>query len=597
MGLYTKLPAELPEVDVIIVGGGTAGCIVAARLSDADPTLTVLVIEEGKNNDGDPSITHPILCLGAIMPTSTVTRFHVGSAEPQLGGRQLTVPVGSVLGGGSSVNLMMYSRAQRHDWASWRTPEWSADEMLPFLKKFETYHGPDPKGVHGDKGPIAVSDGTYSVKRSEDDFINAAAKIGWTEQADLQDLDSNNGVQRAKRYVGLDGRRSDTAHGYIHPRLGDEIQSNLHVLLETQVKRLLFDSKRAAGVEIRPNPKTQSETNDQTIKARKLVVLSAGAFGSPLILERSGLGDPNILSKANIPVVANIPGVGRNYQDHHLLCYAYKSALEPHETFDAIFGGRVDIANMIQTNDHRLGWNGQEITCKLRPSEADISALGPEFQAAYRRDFANHPDKPLALMSFLSGYPADPTGLPAAQYMSVTTFTVYPYSRGHVHVTGAGLDDAIDFATGFFGDPVDVKKHVWVYKKQREIARRMEAYRGEVPALHPPFPKDSAAALVEIDEPLVGDVKDIEYSAKDDALIEQWARDNVGTTWHSLGTCNMAPFDEGGVVDGSLSVYGVEGLKIADLSIAPKNVGANTASTAMAIGEKAADLIIKGLGL
>lgn len=157
MGLYTKLPAELTEVDVIIVGGeliineggqgdeysltacchvgGTAGCIVAARLSDADPSLTVLVIEEGKNNDGDPSITHPILCLGAIMPTSTVTRFHVGNAEPQLGGRQLTVPVGSVLGGGSSVNLMMYSRAQRHDWDSWKTPGWSAEEMLPYLKK------------------------------------------------------------------------------------------------------------------------------------------------------------------------------------------------------------------------------------------------------------------------------------------------------------------------------------------------------------------------------------------------------------------------------------------------------------------------------
>lgn len=597
MGLYTKLPAELTEVDVIVVGGGTAGCVVAARLSDADPKLTVLVVEEGKNNDGDPSIMYPVLCFAAVLPTSNTTRPYVGNAEPQLGGRQLYVPVGSVLGGGSSVNLMMYSRAQRHDWDSWKTPGWTADEMLPFLKKLETYHGPDPKGVHGDKGPVAVSRGTYEVKKSEDDFINAAAKAGWAEHADLQDLDSNNGVQRAKRFIGQDGIRSDAAHAYIHPRLGDEGHANLHILLETQVGKVLFDGKRAVGVEVRANPKTQSDSLTQTIKARKLVVLSAGALGSPLILERSGLGDSDILKAADIPIITPIPGIGKNYQDHHLLSYSYKSNLEPHETFDEIFGGRVDIGQMIQTKDPRLGWNGQEVTCKIRPSEAEASALGPEFEAAYKRDFLGHPDKPLALMSFLSGYAADPTGTPAAQSMSVTTFTVYPYSRGHVHITGPSLDDPVDFTTGFFTDPIDVTKHVWVYKKQREIARRMQAYRGEVPALHPPFARDSAAALIlnGLDGPLA-DVSDIRYTAEDDAVIAQWARDNVGTTWHSLGTCNMAPLAEGGVVDGALSVHGVEGLKIADLSIAPENVAANTAATALAIGEKAADIILKELG-
>jgi alcohol oxidase len=181
--------------------------------------------------------------------------------------------------------------------------------------------------------------------------------------------------------------------------------------------------------------------------------------------------------------------------------------------------------------------------------------------------------------------------------MSVTTFTVYPYSRGHVHITGPSLDDPVDFTTGFFTDPIDVTKHVWVYKKQREIARRMQAYRGEVPALHPPFARDSAAALIidPLDGPLA-DVSDIRYTAEDDAVIAQWARDNVGTTWHSLGTCNMAPLAEGGVVDGTLSVHGLEGLKIADLSIAPENVAANTAATALAIGEKAADIILKELG-
>jgi alcohol oxidase len=173
--------------------------------------------------------------------------------------------------------------------------------------------------------------------------------------------------------------------------------------LETQVGKVLFDGKRAVGVEVRANPKTQSDSLTQTIKARKLVVLSAGALASPLILESSGLGDSDILKAANIPIITPIPGIGKNYQDHHLLSYSYKSNLEPHETFDDIFGGRVDIEQMIQTKDPRLGWNGQEVTCKIRPSEAEATALGPEFEAAYKRDFLGHPDKPLALMSFLSG--------------------------------------------------------------------------------------------------------------------------------------------------------------------------------------------------
>lgn len=117
------------------MAGGTAGCIVAARLSEADPNLSVLVVEGGENNDNVSSIIHPVLFLGALMPTSNTTLFYNGQEEPQLANRQLTVPAGGVLGGGSSINLMMYSRAQRHDWNSWNTPGWSADEMVPYLRK------------------------------------------------------------------------------------------------------------------------------------------------------------------------------------------------------------------------------------------------------------------------------------------------------------------------------------------------------------------------------------------------------------------------------------------------------------------------------
>lgn len=182
--------------------------------------------------------------------------------------------------------------------------------------------------------------------------------------------------------------------------------------------------------------------------------------------------------------------------------------------------------------------------------------------------------------------------------MTTGTYTGYPYSRGHIHVTGPECGDKIDFDVGYLTDPfdIDLKKLVWAYKKQREMMRRTKMYRGELSAGHPAFPKDSPAACVETESPL-SDVKDIEYTAADDALIEQWIRDNLQTTWHSLGTAKMAPRDELGVVDADLNVYGTQGLKVADLSIPPGNIGGNTNNTALLIGEKAADILIKELGL
>lgn len=185
--------------------------------------------------------------------------------------------------------------------------------------------------------------------------------------------------------------------------------------------------------------------------------------------------------------------------------------------------------------------------------------------------------------------------------MTTGTYTAYPYSRGHIHITGPQVSDPLDFDVGFFSDAhdVDLKKQMWAYKKQREFMRRTKLYRGELAAGHPRFPAGSKAACVETRQaPEANDVvTDIEYTADDDAAIEQHLRENVNTTWHSLGTCKMAPRERMGVVDADLSVYGVRNLKLADLSVAPENVGANTNNTAFTIGEKAAAIFIKELGL
>lgn len=183
--------------------------------------------------------------------------------------------------------------------------------------------------------------------------------------------------------------------------------------------------------------------------------------------------------------------------------------------------------------------------------------------------------------------------------MGLTVFDLYPFSRGHIHITGPSVDAPIDFDTGFLSDPqgLDLKKHIWAYKKQREIMRRMDCFRGEVPTWHPPFAADSPAAVVETDGPLPENVEDIKYSAEDDKVIEQFIRDKATTTWHSMGTCKMKPKEKGGAVDGELNVYGVDGLKVADMSIVPNNVGCNTNSVALTIGERAADIFLRELGL
>ena len=181
------------------------------------------------------------------------------------------------------MNWMVYTRGQRSDFDSWKTPGWTADEMLPFLKKLETYHGKGDKDRHGFDGPVNVSKGTHTCSRAEDAFVEAAAKLGYPEVQDLQNLDANNAIERYYRYVGLNGRRQDAAHRYLHPKLQGNDYPNLHVLVEKQVvKVLLDDNKRAVGVEYQTNPKylanpeflATAYTARRTVKARKMVSLS-----------------------------------------------------------------------------------------------------------------------------------------------------------------------------------------------------------------------------------------------------------------------------------------------------------------------------------
>ncbi|CAG9948912.1 unnamed protein product [Clonostachys rosea f. rosea IK726] len=596
MGLYAELPADINSVNVIIAGGGTAGCIVAARLAEKDPSLSILVLEAGPNGAGNPTVDYPALFLANMAPTTTTAAFFKSNKSSSLGDREIIVPTGNVLGGGSAINMMQYSHAQRSDWDSWKIPGWSADEVMPFIKNLESYHGPGSMDRHGTDGPIEVSTGTYNSPRLQDQFVSALGELGWPEIDDLSSMDACNGVQRSVRFVSRDGKRQDTASRYLAPCLQDGKHPNLHVVCDAPVVKVLTENKKAVGVVFKP--KAEGGTAERTVKANKQVIVSAGAFGTPAILERSGIGHADVLKRAGIEQVADVPGVGNEYEDHNLMLYPFKADLEPGETMDAVLAGRMDVGKLIQENHGILGWNAQEATAKLRPNDKDVASFAPELKDLWDEEYKNDENKPLMMMALVCTFPGEPTGIPPGEYFAISVFTVYPLSRGHLHITGPGLNDPVDFNTGFFSDAkgVDVKKHRWAYKKQREIARRMPVFRDEFAPGHPAFAVDSKAASVDLSSEPSAEIRDIEYTAEDDALIDEWVRNKVGSAWHSLGTCKMGPIEKNGVVDHNLSVYGVEGLKLADLSGVPSNVAANTNFTAMVVGEKAADIVIKELG-
>ncbi|KAI1099046.1 GMC oxidoreductase-domain-containing protein [Jackrogersella minutella] len=222
----------------------------------------------------------------------------------------------------------------------------------------------------------------------------------------------------------------------------------------------------------------------------------------------------------------------------------------------------------------------------LRPTEADVSSLGPQHQAAWDRELKNVPDKPLMVM-----FPVDPSNVPPTRNCTIVTFNLYPLSRGHVHITGPKIDDIPEFDPGALSDPeaLDVKSHMWTYKKHREIVHRMGIIRDKIPGMHPTFPDGSKVVK--------NDTGKFECTAEDDKIIEDFIREHLDFTWHPISTCKMASHKELGVVDPALNVYGVQRLKIADMGIPSHNIDANLANTAMNSGEKAADIFIHELGL
>jgi choline dehydrogenase-like flavoprotein len=251
---------------------------------------------------------------------------------------------------------------------------------------------------HGTDGPIQVSKGTYASPRIQDQCISAMNELGWPEIDDFYSAETCNGVQRPVRYISRDGKRQDTASRYLRPRLEDNKHPNLHVVVGTKVVKVLIEGQRATGIVLKG---IAAEAKERTIRANRLVVVSAGTFGTPAILERSGVGSAEVLERAGVTQVVDLAGVGREYEDHSMVMYSFKSALEPEETIDGILRGKMNPAELIQSNHAILGWNTVEASLKIRPSEEDIATFSPEFKEHWDIEYRNKKGKPLVLMALI----------------------------------------------------------------------------------------------------------------------------------------------------------------------------------------------------
>ena len=515
--------------DYVIVGAGSAGCVLANRLS-ADPDVRVLVLEAGGPDTAD--FIHIPAAFSALYRSAADWDLGTGF-EPQLDDRRVYLPRGKTLGGSSSINAMIYMRGNRRDydeWAEQGCAGWSYDDLLPyFLRAEDNVRG--ASAHHGAGGPLRVSDSLARTGISQA-FLDAAAARGLPASEDF-----NGGQQDGFGWYQLttrDGRRGSAAVSYLHPVIE---RPNLTVETWVHVHRVLFDGTHAVGVE-------GSRLGELLrFEAEREVIVSAGAYLSPQILTLSGLGRPDELAQLQVPLVAEAPGVGLGLQDHPAFGGTWVCE-EPVSLKDAL--SEENLALWMTTGGGPLSSNGVEAGGFVRT-----------------RDGLEAPDVQYHLVSAMF----EQEGLvPApAHGFTLSGCVIKPRSRGQVAVVSPDPTTKPFIVHNYYAEPDDLRSAVEGLRLALEIAAtqplaRYAQHAHTVPA------SDS-------DEDLVAHI-----------------RRNTQTIYHPTSTCRMGA-DDGAVVDLDLRVRGVEGLRVVDASVMPSVVRGNTNAPVIAIAERAADLI------
>ncbi|GAA2516248.1 GMC family oxidoreductase [Streptomyces gobitricini] len=523
----TRGPAE--TFDYVVVGAGSAGCVLAARLSE-DPSVRVALVEAG-GRDTNPDIRTPYSFF-KLMHTDEDWAFQ-SSPQPGMGGREMFWPRGRTLGGSSSINAQMWIPGHSEDYRPWAESVgdlWSWEAVEPYFRRSERWAGdPGRGGTYGTEGPLWISpprDPDPTTAR----FLEACAEVGLRELT--QGLGGPDHTGCAVTPLNqLRGARWSAADGYLRPAME---RPNLTVFTDTQVRRVVVEDGRATGV----------ESDRGVLAARREVVLSAGAIGSPHLLMLSGIGDVDDLRAAGISPTVELPGVGRDLQDH-LTLNLIMEATVPVPLADADTP-----ANRARFEEERLG-----------PLTSNIA----EAVAFFRSD--GGPGAP-DLELIWAPIPFTDHGTAAKPGFTLGVILLQPESRGRITLSAADPAGPPRIDPGYFSVDEDLR----VFLSGLRFAERLFDTASLRPLVSGPM------------APWPGTV--------DDAQLVKTVREHGDTLYHPVGTCRMGPDgDPGAVVDERLRVRGVRGLRVADASIMPTITRGHTHAPAVMIGERASDLI------
>ncbi|NBF03919.1 alcohol dehydrogenase [Pseudomonas sp. Fl5BN2] len=527
--------------DYIVVGAGSAGCVLANRLS-ADPKVQVCLIEAGPSD-------RTLLPAAYVRTPAGIIRLianprwnwmHQFSPQASSGDVPIPCPRGRVWGGSSAINGMIYIRGHRLDfdrWAAAGNQGWSHDELLPYFKRSEHFE-PGASPWHGQHGELNVAE-QRSPSPVNSVFYQAATELGWNYNPDFNSAEQEG--FGPFHVTQINGERCSAARAFLHPILH---RQNLTVLSSTLTHRVLLQGSRACGVEISQDGRVWQ------LQARREVILSAGAINSPQLLLLSGIGPAEELERHGIVSRHPLPGVGLNLQDHQDIVLMYRS--DPELGYGISAKGLLPLA--------RSPW--QYLTRRQGPLTSNTVESG-----AFLRLTPEDPVPELGLIVAPALKNQPQRLIPVGHGISLHVAVMHPQSRGRVRLNSADPHDKPLIDANFLSHPEDLRKLVAGLRLVRQLAATRafsQRLRGELV----PGPQ-----------------------VQSQEQIEQWIRQHLGTVFHPVGSCKMG-HDELAVVDDQLRVHGLQGLRVADASIMPSLITGNTNAAAIMIGEKAADLLL-----